>query len=307
MSIATDTSVARQFIYRFEDLRRELPERPSAHIRTMGLSSTADVAPASVPESIVIAGERVQVALVRMNSGAVTDVFSNPGEQFQYILEGELIVDIDGRLVRVPKHHAVHVPARLPCRIFSSANAPVLMYSVQDARTPFALPPLAENREVTSASAQTDNESGQDVTYAYAIGELDRVPEGLLSATVTPRNYISKKSTSFGAALSGERIHVAVIGKVRATGTKLHTHPNEQFSFVLQGQGRYEIDGQTAEAPKGSVTHIPPGTVHGVVAYPEEDVLTFVAKDTSHGMSGPPIDGKEDGPVYWPGFDPRTR
>ena len=135
------------------------------------------------------------------------------------------------------------------------------------------------------------------MTYAYAIGELDSVPEGLLSATVTPRNYISKKSTSFGAALSGERIHVAVIGKVRATGTKLHTHPNEQFSFVLQGQGRYEIDGQTAEAPKGSVTHIPPGTVHGVVAYPEEDVLTFVAKDTSHGMSGPPIDGKEDGPV----------
>ena len=62
-------------------------------------------------------------------------------------------------------------------------------------------------------------------------------PEGPLSATVTPRNYISKKSTSFGAALSGERIHVAVIGKVRATGTKLHTHPNEQFSFVLQGPG----------------------------------------------------------------------
>ena len=77
-------------------------------------------------ESIVIAGERVQVALVRLDSDAVTDVFSNPGEQFHYILEGELIVDIDGRLVRVPKHHAVHVPARLPCRILSGANAPVL-------------------------------------------------------------------------------------------------------------------------------------------------------------------------------------
>ena len=284
-----------------------MPERPSARIRTMGLSRASGVAAASAPESIVIAGERVQVALVRLDSGAVSDVLSNPGEQFHYILEGELIVDIDGRLVRVPKHHAVHVPARLPCRILSGANAPVLMYSVQDARTAFALPPLVEKAEATSASAQTENTSGRDVTYAYAIGELDSVPEGSLSSTVTPRNYISKKSTSFGAALSGERIHVAVIGKVRATGTKLHTHPNEQFSFVLQGQGRYEIDGQTAEAPKGSVTHIPPGTVHGVVAYPEEDVLTFVAKDTSHGMSGPPIDGKEDGPVYWPGFDPRIR
>jgi quercetin dioxygenase-like cupin family protein len=181
------------------------------------------------------------------------------------------------------------------------------MYSVQDARTEFVLPPFSENPGAAAALARTGNVSGREVTYVYAIDELDAVPEGSLSAKVTPRNYISKKSTSFGAALSGERVHVAVIGKVRATGTKLHTHPNEQFSFVLQGQARYEIDGQTAEAPRGSVTHIPPGTVHGVVAYPEEDVVTFVAKDTSHGMSGPPIDGKEDGPVYWPGFDPRQR
>ena len=305
MSIATDESAVRQFIYRFEDLRSELPARPSAHIRTMGLSSAAEGAPASVPDSVVIAGERVQVALVRLAPHTASAVFSHPGEQFHYVLDGELLVDIDGGLVRVPKQHAVHVPARLPYRIIS-ANAPVLLYSVQDARTPFALPPCARSGE-TPSRAETQNASGRNVTYAYAIGELDSVPEGALSAKVTPRNYISKKSTSFGAALSGERVHVAVIGKVRATGTKLHTHPNEQFSFVLQGHARYEIDGQTAEAPKGSVTHIPPGTVHGVVSYPEEDMVTFVAKDTSHGMSGPPIDGKEDGPVYWPGFDPRVR
>jgi quercetin dioxygenase-like cupin family protein len=300
MSTATESSAARQFIYQFDDLRRQTPQRPSARIRAGDGASGA-------MEVTAISGERVQVALVRLRAGAASELFANPGEQFHYVLEGELVVDIDGRLLRVPKHHAVHVPARLPCRILVPAERPVLMYSVQDARSEFVLPPLSENGASATASPLTKNVSGREVVYVYAIDELDAVPEGALSAKVTPRNYISKKSTSFGAALSGERVHVAVIGKVRATGTKLHTHPNEQFSFVLQGQARYEIDGQTAEAPRGSVTHIPPGTVHGVVAYPEEDVVTFVAKDTSHGMSGPPIDGKEDGPVYWPGFDPRQR
>jgi quercetin dioxygenase-like cupin family protein len=91
------------------------------------------------------------------------------------------------------------------------------------------------------------------------------------------------------------------------SGTKLHTHPNEQFSFVLDGTMIYEIGGQTIEAPPLSATHIPPGTQHSAIASATGDVLTFVAKDTSHGMSGPPVDGIEDGPVYLPGFRPKTQ
>lgn len=307
MSIAPDSTVARQFIYRFDELRQSVPSHPSARIHTSELAGSGDVATPSGIDVVAISGQRVQVALVRMAAGVESEVFTSPNEQFHYVLQGELMIDIDGRIVSVPQQHAGHIPARMPHRILTGAGSPVLLYSVQDAGTAFALPPAAGDDRRIGSRAQTSNVTGRDVRYTYAIGELDSVPEGALSVTVTPRNYISKKSTSFGAALSGERVHVAVIGKVRATGTKLHTHPNEQFSFVLQGQCRYEIEGQTAEALKGSVTHIPPETVHGVVAYPEEDVLTFVAKDTSHGMSGPPIDGKEDGPTYWPGFDPRNR
>ena len=258
-------------------------------------------------EVTAILGERVHVALVRTPQGASSSLFTNPGEQFHFVLEGTLLVDIDGQLVCVPQGHAVHVPAGLPHRTLAGVDAELVTYTVQDARHDFAVAPLATIAHEAEPRAQTSNVTGRSVLYGYDIGRLDTVPQGLLSAKVTPRDYISKKSTSFGAALSGERVHVAVIGKVRATGTKLHTHPNEQFSFVLQGCARYEIEGREAEAAPGSVTHIPPGTVHGVVAYPEEDVLTFVAKDTSHGMSGPPIDGIEDGPVYWPGFDPRKR
>lgn len=301
-------SAARQFIYRFEELAHAPQGVCSARIKPRGLlagTHAAGAQPAS--EVTAILGERVHVALVRMPRGASSSLFTNPSEQFHFVLEGTLLVDIDGQMVSVPQGHAAHVPAGLAHRTLAGNDAELVTYTVQDARNDFAVAPLAATDHEAHPHPQTSNVTGRSVLYAYDIGRLDAVPHGLLSAKVTPRDYISKKSTSFGAALSGERVHVAVIGKVRATGTKLHTHPNEQFSFVLQGQARYEIEGQTAEALPGSVTHIPPGTVHGVVAYPGEDVLTFVAKDTSHGMSGPPIDGIEDGPVYWPGFDPRKR
>jgi quercetin dioxygenase-like cupin family protein len=306
MSTSVQENAAKQFVYRFEELVEAPQGVCSARIKTRGaLAGSDSAARGRASEVTAIMGERVHVALVRTPRGAASELFTNPGEQFHYVLEGSLTVDIDGGLVPVPQGHAVHVPAGLPHRLLAGDDAELVTYSVQDARHDFAVAPLAGTQTGGERQAQTSNVTGRSVRYAYDIGGLDAVPPGLLSAKVTPRDYISRKSTSFGAALSGERVHVAVIGKVRATGTKLHTHPNEQFSYVLRGNVRYEIAGQSAEAPRGSVTHIPPGTVHGVVAYPEEDVITFVAKDTSHGMSGPPIDGIEDGPVYWPGFDPR--
>ena len=303
MSTSVQESAARQFIYPIETLVDAPQGVCSARIRPRG--PLGEGKPAS--DVTAIMGERVHVALVRTPRGAASELFTHPAEQFHYVLEGSLVVDIDGKLVEVPKGHAVHVPAGLQHRTLAGSDANLVTYSVQDARTDFAIAPLAPADKDAHARAQTSNVTGRDVRYAYDIGGLETVPPGVLSAKVTPRDYISKKSTSLGAALSGERVHVAVIGKIRATGTKLHTHPNEQFSFMLQGRAKYEIEGRTADAPRGSVTHIPPGTVHGVVAYPEEDLLTFVAKDTTHGMSGPPIDGIEDGPVYWPGFDPRKK
>ena len=50
--------------------------------------------------------------------------------------------------------------------------------------------------------------------------------------------------------------------------------------------------------------HIPAGVVHSTCASEEGDVIFYVCKDNRHGMAGPPIDGKEDGARYLPGFEP---
>ncbi|MEX2451809.1 MAG: cupin domain-containing protein [Rhodospirillales bacterium] len=132
--------------------------------------------------------------------------------------------------------------------------------------------------------------------FVYAFEELDKMPEGPTSAKVSPRDYVSGKSSSYGAAVTGETMHVGLINKAAGTGSKLHNHPNEQFNFVLKGTLQVDIDDQTVLVPEGHVIHIPAGVYHSCCATPEEDVVFYVCKDTRHGLAGPPKDGKEDGP-----------
>lgn len=146
------------------------------------------------------------------------------------------------------------------------------------------------------------------IRYQYDFDQLDRVPDGVLSARVTPRRFLSGdsastgKSLSIGAVVAGRSLQVSLVHNARGTGSKLHTHPNEQFNYVLQGTLIADIDGQVFRVPVGHIIHIPAGMVHSHVSSPEGDVLFFAAKDTRHGIVGPPVDGRHDGPRTLPGF-----
>ncbi len=155
----------------------------------------------------------------------------------------------------------------------------------------------------------TDNQIPVKTRHVYNFDELDRQPEGPCSATVTPRRLISgskdlatSKATSTGAVITGERFHATLVWKPKGTGSKIHTHPNEQFNYVLQGTLIADIDGQVMLVPKGHVVHIPAGMPHSHVSTADDDVWFFAAKDTRYGITGPALDGKHDGPRYLPGF-----
>jgi quercetin dioxygenase-like cupin family protein len=149
--------------------------------------------------------------------------------------------------------------------------------------------------------------------FIYNLDALTTMPEGPNSCSVAPSRLLSGdtletgKSTTRGPVLSGSHVHVAWVVKPRGTGSKLHTHPNEQFNIVLQGKLVVEIDGGTFEAPAMNMIHMPAGVQHCTIASGEGDVMFFVIKDTSHGMAGPPVDGIEDGPRYLPGFGPAKK
>ncbi len=152
--------------------------------------------------------------------------------------------------------------------------------------------------------AQPAGKSPVQTQYIYEMAGPEANSGQKPSCQIMARRHTSGKSSAEGGALFGEKIIVALIHKKRGSGSKRHTHPNEQFNFVLQGTLLCDIDDQTLLCPAGHCIHIPAGVEHSCVATGEEDVVYMVAKDTRHGIAGPPVDGKEDGPRYLPGFGP---
>ena len=128
--------------------------------------------------------------------------------------------------------------------------------------------------------------------YCFPMKSLDVVPADRLL-------------NSKGGVVEGERMLVGYINKAKGTGSRPHSHPNEQFNYILQGTLDVEIDGQKFLAKAGSVVYVPANMEHSMVATPEEDVIFIAIKDLSHGIIGKATDGTMDGPRYMPGFEPK--
>ena len=153
----------------------------------------------------------------------------------------------------------------------------------------------------------------QRVQYIYGYEELTIAPDNPTSARVAPRRILSgdtfetAKSSTIGAVLYGEHVAVALAMQAAGSGAKAHTHPNEQFNYILQGVMVSDINAEKQTfGGKGMIVHTPSMSVHTGQACPDEDMYFFAMKDTRHGITGPPIDGKHDGPFYLPGFGKRA-
>jgi quercetin dioxygenase-like cupin family protein len=93
-------------------------------------------------------------------------------------------------------------------------------------------------------------------------------------------------STANGACVEGDRMIVGLMRMPAGTGAKAHSHPNEQWIYILEGTFRATVDGQDVEAKAGSVLYIPSNVVHSGRATPDRDVVFFTVKDASHSLHG---------------------
>ncbi len=126
--------------------------------------------------------------------------------------------------------------------------------------------------------------------YYFPIAELEKVAAG------------TGYSTSHGGVVEGDRMLVGWIHKPRGTGSRMHSHTNEQFNYVVKGTLRCEIDGVKSLAPAGTLIYVPANAPHTMVATPDEDVIFIAIKDLSQGIIGKAVDGTMSGPHYEPGF-----
>lgn len=150
---------------------------------------------------------------------------------------------------------------------------------------------MADGNTTTTTKTEGAEKAGNG-RYHFPMADLAVVPAG------------TGYSTSEGGVVEGERMLVGYIRKAQGTGSRTHSHPNEQFNYVIKGILQVEIDGQSFEAGAGTLVYVPAEMPHSMVAKPGEDVLFIAIKDLSHGIIGKAVDGTMDGPAYLEGYGP---
>ena len=156
----------------------------------------------------------------------------------------------------------------------------------------------AKKRAATKAKATTRTKTAGAVKggrgkYQFTLAKVKDVPAG------------TGYSTSHGGVVEGQRMLVGYIHKARGTGSRMHTHKNEQFNYVVRGTLVGSVNGKPVKAPAGTLIYIPANAPHTLVAAADDEDVIFIAiKDLSQGIIGRAVDGKMTGPHYEKGFAP---
>lgn len=97
-------------------------------------------------------------------------------------------------------------------------------------------------------------------------------------------------SSASGGCVEGDRIIVGLMRLPAGTGAVMHSHPNEQWIYILEGNFSGVVDGKDIEARPGSVIYIPADVLHSGGATADGDVLFFTCKDGSQGLHGTKVE-----------------
>lgn len=96
-----------------------------------------------VEQDLTTPGKHGALSLATLAPGAVTPKHKHPGEEFAYILEGTVVLEIDGRAPRtLQTGEAVIVPAGVAHLARNAGTGPVKILSTYflDAGQPLAIP-----------------------------------------------------------------------------------------------------------------------------------------------------------------------
>ena len=150
----------------------------------------------------------------------------------------------------------------------------------------------AKNTATVNAGAQKGGRGGR---YVFDIYYIKRIAAG--GSADSKMHYANTQA----ALVDGKTVQVGLAFEKRGCGARPHTHPNEQFNFVVKGTLKVDVgDKKGMLVPTGSVAYFPANVVHRSIATPDDDVVFFVVKDLSHGIAGTPVDQSKSGAHYEP-------
>ena len=88
---------------------------------------------------------------------------------------------------------------------------------------------------MSGKAGKTVNEGavkGGDGNYIFSLLDMEGIKTG------------QRYSSAVGPVVEGQRTQVGLMRKEKGTGAKPHSHPNEQWNYVVQGRLRVTVDDQ---------------------------------------------------------------
>ena len=93
-------------------------------------------------------------------------------------------------------------------------------------------------------------------------------------------------SPVFGGCVEGERMIVALMRYPAGKPSDAHSHPNEQWIYVLEGELEMEFDGKWYRGGPGHCFFVPANKVHKARNDGARDCVFFTCKDASASLHG---------------------
>ena len=153
--------------------------------------------------------------------------------------------------------------------------------------------------DVKTAAKETKNKGAVragDGKFIFALEEMNKIDAG------------TGYSSAHGPVVEGDRMQVGLMTKHRGTGARPHSHPNEQWNYIVSGRVRVNIEGEEERiVGPGTLLYFPANKVHSTVALQDADVTFLAIKDLTHGIIGMAADGTMAGPHYDKGFEPKAK
>jgi quercetin dioxygenase-like cupin family protein len=243
----------------------------------------------------VLTGSTLVCTLGSQPAGTGAKAHADASEQFNYIVQGTMMSDIEADRVFASKGMILHIPAGAAHSRLACPDDGLVFLSIRDARGAIA-PALDAKDEGPDAFAGYGSRSGEprvttsDILeqsmklapgpgkrYVYDMRKPDDTSPQPASAEVTPDAKLRLPPRITGKLLSGERLHVIVLRLEPGASLSNYRKDNEQLVFAAEGELDVDLEEEHLVLPRRCLLHIPKGTRHELVA--PHGALIVIAQD----------------------------
>jgi quercetin dioxygenase-like cupin family protein len=244
----------------------------------------------------VLTGSTLVCTLGSQAAGTGAKAHADASEQFNYIVQGTMMSDIEGDRVFASKGMILHTPGGVVHTTLACPDDDLVFLTIAEARDGIVEAPMdakeggpdsfpgygsrsAEPRVTTSDILEQSMKlaPGPGKRYVYDMRKPDDASAQPASAEVTPDAKLRLPPGITGKLLTGERLHAIVLRLEPGASLSNYRKDNEQFVFAAEGEVEIDLEDEQLVLPKRCVLHIPKGMRHELAA--PHGALIVIAQD----------------------------